>query len=265
MKAPRDTLSPLFTWRSAICESDLQPMSRLVAFVLACHMSERGDSCFPKVETLAAEAGITPRSVSEHIARLVAAGYLGRSEHRRGPGRGTRVEYVATCPDATTTRAGTTRAQTTRGRTTRGPVHDHPRFHDTTTRGESAYEEHVSESVSRASGVASAPTKPSTDAARGTRLPDPWPLTDAVRAIAQRVDPAMNVEVEHERFCDYWHAKAGKDARKVDWLLTWRSWCRNAEGYRRTPGVREAAAKAATADDRIEAAMRARANGADRG
>ncbi len=27
-------------------------------------------------------------------------------------------------------------------------------------------------------------------------------------------------------FADYWHAKAGHDARKVDWEATWRRWCR---------------------------------------
>jgi hypothetical protein len=28
----------------------------------------------------------------------------------------------------------------------------------------------------------------------------------------------------HEQFLNYWHAKAGKDASKLDWVLTWRNW-----------------------------------------
>ena len=28
-------------------------------------------------------------------------------------------------------------------------------------------------------------------------------------------------------FADFWHAKAGKDACKLDWLATWRNWIRN--------------------------------------
>jgi hypothetical protein len=43
-----------------------------------------------------------------------------------------------------------------------------------------------------------------------------------------------------ERFADYWHAKAGKDAAKLDWPATWRNWCRKArdagEGSQRTNG-----------------------------
>lgn len=30
----------------------------------------------------------------------------------------------------------------------------------------------------------------------------------------------------YEKFSDYWIAKAGKDACKLDWLATWRNWCR---------------------------------------
>lgn len=28
------------------------------------------------------------------------------------------------------------------------------------------------------------------------------------------------------QFRDFWHAKAGKDAVKLDWPATWRGWCR---------------------------------------
>lgn len=32
-----------------------------------------------------------------------------------------------------------------------------------------------------------------------------------------------------DNFSDHWKAKAGGDARKVDWMATWRIWCRNEE------------------------------------
>ena len=38
---------------------------------------------------------------------------------------------------------------------------------------------------------------------------------------------AEDVRREAECFADYWHAKAGADARKADWLATWRNWVRN--------------------------------------
>lgn len=33
-----------------------------------------------------------------------------------------------------------------------------------------------------------------------------------------------------EDFRDYWVAKPGKDGAKLDWLATWRRWCRNQRG-----------------------------------
>lgn len=73
---------------------------------------------------------------------------------------------------------------------------------------------------------------------RGSRLPIEWPLTEELRAIglearAQANLPPIDVETEHRAFLDYWHAKAGKDACKVDWIATWRGWCR-----RSTTGMR---------------------------
>jgi len=43
------------------------------------------------------------------------------------------------------------------------------------------------------------------------------------------LDPSM----EADSFRDYWTAKAGKDACKLDWKATWRNWCRNSK--RATP------------------------------
>ena len=39
---------------------------------------------------------------------------------------------------------------------------------------------------------------------------------------------ADTVRLEAAKFSDFWHAKAGKDAVKLDWCATWRNWCRNA-------------------------------------
>lgn len=36
------------------------------------------------------------------------------------------------------------------------------------------------------------------------------------------LDPSRTFEV----FADHWRAKPGRDGCKVDWLATWRNWCR---------------------------------------
>lgn len=59
-------------------------------------------------------------------------------------------------------------------------------------------------------------------APKGTRfdlesLPDDW------RAFANEFEDCDAV-TEFERFGNYWRAKSGKDATKVDWFATWRNW-----------------------------------------
>jgi hypothetical protein len=74
----RRDLSPLFTWRLAIAskDSDLPPTVRLAAHTLALHMNTDGGSCFPSIATLAAESGLSERSVQKAIRHLEDAGWL---------------------------------------------------------------------------------------------------------------------------------------------------------------------------------------------
>lgn len=89
------TLSPLFGWRSALCDSDLAPTQRHVAMTLSLHMSERGDSCFPSLPTLARETGYSIRTVIRALHVLQTRGWL---SVKRGGGRGRPNRYTATIP-----------------------------------------------------------------------------------------------------------------------------------------------------------------------
>jgi hypothetical protein len=42
--------------------------------------------------------------------------------------------------------------------------------------------------------------------------------------------PRINLYLEAEKFADFWSAKTGKGAKKLDWQACWRNWCRNAYG-----------------------------------
>lgn len=68
---------------------------------------------------------------------------------------------------------------------------------------------------------------------RGSRLPDDWQPSpdDAEFARTLRLDP-QHVAAQ---FRDFWHAKAGKDAVKLDWPATWRGWCRREAERRPSP------------------------------
>lgn len=88
-------LSPLFSWRGAIADSDLPPTTRLVAWALSMHMNERGGSCFPKRATLARETGLNDQTVKVHLRALRDQGWLVAI----GGGSGDKpVEYEAQVP-----------------------------------------------------------------------------------------------------------------------------------------------------------------------
>ena len=94
-------LSPLFSWRGAISspESGLEPTSRHVALALSLHMNERGGSCFPSLDTLAAETGYHVDTVKKHLRVLATGGWITKVTRSMGVGRGSRNDYQATTPD----------------------------------------------------------------------------------------------------------------------------------------------------------------------
>jgi hypothetical protein len=100
---------------------------------------------------------------------------------------------------------------------------------------------------------------------RATRLPEDFPVTDTMRVWASASAPNAGTR-DHDDFCDYWHAKAGKDATKLDWVLTWQRWMRKASDERGggsgvrggprpgpKPGPDERAAEVAAMAARIQA------------
>jgi len=69
------------------------------------------------------------------------------------------------------------------------------------------------------------PSQPSVGRSpRGSRLAPDWRPSPADEAFADGL--MLNVERTSANFRDFWHAKAGKDAVKLDWSATWRGWCR---------------------------------------
>ena len=66
-----------------------------------------------------------------------------------------------------------------------------------------------------------------TKAKRATKIPDPFLLTAEMREWAAAKAQDVNTREETENFVDYWRG-AGKP--KVDWVATWRTWMRRAQG-----------------------------------
>ena len=60
-------------------------------------------------------------------------------------------------------------------------------------------------------------------------LPDEW-ISAAVESRARHGLPAIDYDLEAEKFRNHWHAKSGKDGTKRDWKATWMNWCLRASG-----------------------------------
>lgn len=74
-----------------------------------------------------------------------------------------------------------------------------------------------------------AASRTSARAKRGTRIPDDFAVTHDMVDWARCNTPNVDGRYETAQFCDYWRAKAGKDATKLNWVLTWQTWMRKAE------------------------------------
>ncbi len=72
----------------------------------------------------------------------------------------------------------------------------------------------------------------------GTRIPDPFEVSDAMRAWAAQEFPNVDAKAVTAEFVDYWTAVPGPKGRKLDWEATWRNRVREKAGRvsRGSPG-----------------------------
>lgn len=63
---------------------------------------------------------------------------------------------------------------------------------------------------------------------RGTRLDPTWELPEDWREWARKHGNGLDLDLEADKFRDYWTAKSGNQATKVNWQATWRNWIRTA-------------------------------------
>ena len=63
---------------------------------------------------------------------------------------------------------------------------------------------------------------------RGERLPENWMPDQRVIEVMARENPHVDLELEHAKFTDHFHASSQASARKRDWNAAWRNWIRRA-------------------------------------
>lgn len=91
-------MSTFYTWRQAVIKSQLASTTRHVLLTLGCHMNDMGESCYPSIETLCEETGLSNRAVITHLKLAVEAGFISCDKHGFSGQKWARNEYKATFP-----------------------------------------------------------------------------------------------------------------------------------------------------------------------
>lgn len=191
--------------------STWSPATTLVALAMADVVNDmHGHRFWASVAKLAPKCGLAESSVRKAVATLESDGWLTVIERREGSSTVYRwtPPNLGGVPIPTPSEEQRTPPPTIGGVPLRGSV----AINRSEPKG------------NRNRGGASSDALPK----RGTRLPNPYPLTDAMIDAGDAIDDRLALALEHDKFCDYWWAKAGRDATKLDWVATWRNWCRNA-------------------------------------
>jgi hypothetical protein len=89
---------PFFSWRSAILTSELPATTRHVLLTLSCHMNDAGESCFPSIERLSKETGLSTRAVSKHLGAAREACWIKTEKHGFAGRQWARNEYRISWP-----------------------------------------------------------------------------------------------------------------------------------------------------------------------
>lgn len=96
------------------------------------------------------------------------------------------------------------------------------------SREEKRREEHKEQEQKKEHAPQAAFPTPTKRTDLGHRIPDDWTLTPDLEAYCRQKRPDLDPHDQAERFVLHWRSKAGKDARKTDWGLTYMTWIRNA-------------------------------------
>jgi Helix-turn-helix domain len=223
---------------------------------LANHADHEGRGAYPTQRLLAQYARKDVRQIRRHLADLKAAGLIRPGDERlvahlpadRRPQVWNLVLDQSEQPEPDSDDRTPTTGREGPGGHERPDVEDHPDTHDRSWKAErpdADVLQTVLEPSQDKDSLRSSSSTPSTavdnksrrkadSSPRGTRIPEPFTLTDEMRAWGEANFPDLDGAAITEAFVDYWRAVPGVKGRKSDWPATWRNWVRR-EAERR-PG-----------------------------
>jgi len=192
-------------------KADLPTVQKFVLVALCDNANDQGE-CYPSISRLMAKCSLSDRAVQLALAQLEKSGHLKR-------------EFL-------------------RGRATNYTITD-PRTWFTPERGSPPNVVHPTPERRSPITIIEPSIEPSVNQEQGghrsrvSSLPADWSLTDEYRQSAESVRPdwpAGHAETVAASFRDYWISQPGAKGVKLDWLATWRNWCRSDRGPPRGGG-----------------------------
>ena len=205
----------LFDWRKAIMgkQGPQAPNTRFILLALSLRMDATGASCFPSVETLAAETLLSRRSVITHLALAESAGWIKRTP-RALPGQAwKRNEYTATLPENV--------VQSLHRLTPEGGATVSPPSGEGGANDDTKVVQPLHPSSSLNTSVCGAPEKKT--AKRKTPAPDHLPVNDAMTTLAKSKGYTGDLAELTATFLDHHRAKG---SLFIDWTAAWKNWLR---------------------------------------
>lgn len=88
-----------WSWRHGVLKSTLPGTTRHLLLTLSCHVNDAGEPCYPTVETLVEETGLSKRAVLTHLDVARQAGWIEVKKHGFGDRRWARNEYRILWPE----------------------------------------------------------------------------------------------------------------------------------------------------------------------
>ena len=89
---------PVWTWRDAVRQCAIPPLTKLVCYSIANYLSDVGAGCFPGIATLMRDTGLSNRSLATHIQNAVDAGLLTLERRKGSNGRHLVTHYLPRFP-----------------------------------------------------------------------------------------------------------------------------------------------------------------------
>lgn len=92
----------IWSWRQAVAKADIPALTKLVLYTLANYMNEHGGGCYPSVETIKKDSGLSKQSVITHLDIAERHGFIKRKKHGFAGQKWARNEYLPAYPAACT-------------------------------------------------------------------------------------------------------------------------------------------------------------------